>query len=82
VTVVYGYQLPLLEWEREHHILVGAPASLLGVGCHRHVQLGVSCTDLVVLCAMRWVLEDRVECQPRRLRVPPTDLDVAALLGG
>jgi hypothetical protein len=56
--VAYGCRLPLLGWEREHHILVGAPASSHGVGCHRHVQLGVSCIGLVVLCAMQRVLKD------------------------
>jgi hypothetical protein len=79
--MTYGCRLPLLEREREHHILVGSLASSLGVGCHRHAQLGVSCTGLVVPCAMRWVLEDQVERQPWRLRVPPTDMDVGAFSG-
>jgi hypothetical protein len=81
MAMAYGCQLPLLRREQEHHILVGALASSLGVGRHRHVQLGVSCTGLVVPCAMQWVLEDRAERQPKRLRVPPTDLDVGAFPG-
>jgi hypothetical protein len=76
--MAYGCQLPFFGREQEHHILVGAPASSFGVGRHKYLQLGVSCTDLVVLCAMRWLLVDQCECQPRRLRVPPTDLDVGA----
>jgi hypothetical protein len=81
VAVAYGCQLPLLRREREHHILVGAPTSSLRVGRHRHVQLEVNCTGLVVPCAMRRVLENRSEHQPRRLHIPPTDLDVGAFLG-
>jgi hypothetical protein len=81
MAVAYGCRLPLLGREREHHILIGSPTSSLGVGHHRHIQLGVSCTSLVVLCTMRQVLEDRAKRQPRRLHVPPTDLDVGAFLG-
>jgi hypothetical protein len=33
-------RVPLFRHEREHHILVGAPDSLLGVGRDSHVQLG------------------------------------------
>jgi hypothetical protein len=79
--MAFGCCLPLLGWEREHHILVGAPASSLGVGHHSHVQLEVSCTGLIVSCAMRRELEDQVECQPQRLCVPPIDLDVGAFPG-
>jgi hypothetical protein len=79
--MAYGCWLPLLRREQEHHILVGALASSPGVGRHRHVQLGVSCTGLVVPYIMRQVLEDQAERQPRRLRVPPTDLDVGAFPG-
>jgi hypothetical protein len=50
--MAYGCRVPLFGWEWEYHILVGAPASSLGVGRHRHVQLGVRCTSLVVLCVM------------------------------
>jgi hypothetical protein len=80
--MAYGCRLPLLGQKREHHILVGAPASSLGVGCHKHIQLGVSYTGLVVPCAMRRLLEDGSERQPQRLRVPPVGLDVGAFLGG
>jgi hypothetical protein len=48
MTMVYGWQVPLLGREREHHILVGASDSSFGVGHHSHVQLGVYCTLLVV----------------------------------
>jgi hypothetical protein len=58
MAVAYGCQLPLLGQEWEHHILVGAPASMVGVGHHRHIQLGVSCIGFVVPCFMRWVLDD------------------------
>jgi hypothetical protein len=63
-------------WELEQHILVGAPTSSLGVGRHRHIQLGVNCTGLVVPCIMRQLLKDWCERQPRRLCIPPTGLDV------
>jgi hypothetical protein len=76
--MTYGCQFRLREREWEHHILVGPPASSLGVGRHRHVQLGLSCTGLVVPCAMRRLLEDKSEHQPQRLRVPATGLDVGA----
>jgi hypothetical protein len=76
--MAYGCQLPLLEREREHHILVGPPASSLGVGRHRHVHLGVDCTGLVWPCVVRLLLKDGLECQPRRLRIPATGLYVGA----
>jgi hypothetical protein len=79
--MAYDCRFPLFGREREHHILVGAPASSLGVGRHRHLQLGVNCTGLVVPCAMRRLLEDRCKCQPWRLRVPPTGMDVGAFPG-
>jgi hypothetical protein len=50
--MAYGCRVPLFRQEQEHHILVGAPHSLLGVGRDSHVQLGVYCTSLVILCAM------------------------------
>jgi hypothetical protein len=81
VVVTYGCRLPLLGRVWEHHILVGAPASSLIVEHHRHVQLGVICTGLVVPCAMRRVLEDRAKRQPQRLCIPPIDLYVGAFLG-
>jgi hypothetical protein len=76
--MAYGCRVPIFGREREHHILVVAPTSSLGVGHHRHVQLGVRCTSLVVPCAMRRVLQERCERQPQRLRIPPTGLDVGA----
>jgi hypothetical protein len=76
MAMAYGCRFPLHGQEWEHHILVGPPASLLGVGRHRHVQLGLDCTGLVVPCAVRRLLEDGSERQPRRLRVPTTGLDV------
>jgi hypothetical protein len=78
MAMAYGCRFPLHGWEWEHHILVGPPASSLGVGRHRHVQLGLGCTGLVVSCAVRRLLEDGSERQPRRLRVPATGLDVGA----
>jgi hypothetical protein len=77
MALAYGCRFPLRgrEWE---HILVGPPASSLGVGRHRHVQLGFGCTGLVVPCAVRRLPEDGSERQPRRLRVPTTGLDVGA----
>jgi hypothetical protein len=69
MAMAYGCRFSLHGWEWEHHILVGPPASSLGVGCHRHVQLGLDCTGLVVPCAVRRLLEDGSERQPRRLRV-------------
>jgi hypothetical protein len=74
--MAYGCWVPIFEREWKHHILVGAPTSSLGVGHHRHVQLGVRCTSLVVPCAMRLLLQERCERQPQRLHVPPTSLDV------
>jgi hypothetical protein len=74
--MAYGCRFPLRGREWEHHILVGHPASLLRVGRHRHVPLGLGCTGLVVLCVVRRLLEDGSEHQPRRLRVPATGLDV------
>jgi hypothetical protein len=76
--MAYGCQFPLLGREREHHILVGPPASSLGVGRHRHVQLVVDCTGLVVPCVVRLLLEDGSERQPQRLRVHVTGLYVRA----
>jgi hypothetical protein len=58
MTMAYGCEISLFGREREHHILVGAPNSLLGVGHHSHLHLGICCTDLVVPCTMRRVLED------------------------
>jgi hypothetical protein len=78
MAMAYGCRFPLRGREWEHRILVGPPASSLGVGRHRHVQLGLDCTGLVVLCAVRQLLEDGSKCQPRRLRVPITGLDVGA----
>jgi hypothetical protein len=52
MAIAYGCQVPLFGREREHHILVGAPDSSLGVGRHSHVQLEVYCTLFVVPCAM------------------------------
>jgi hypothetical protein len=57
--MAYGCQVPLFGQEQERHILIGAPDSLLGVGRHSHVQLGVRCTGLVVPCAMGWLLKDQ-----------------------
>jgi hypothetical protein len=74
--MAYGCRFPLRGREWEHHILVGPPASSLGVGRHRHVQLGLGRTGLVVPCAVRRLLEDGSERQIRRLRVPATGLDV------
>jgi hypothetical protein len=51
MVMTYGCRVPLFGQEREHHILVGAPTSSLGVGRHMHVQLGVRCIGLVVSCA-------------------------------
>jgi hypothetical protein len=76
MAMAYGCRFPLRGREWEHHILVGSPASLLGVGRHRHVQLGLGCTGLVVPNAVRRLLEDESERQPWRLRVPATGLDV------
>jgi hypothetical protein len=78
MAMAYGCWFPLRGREWEHHILVGPPASSLRVGRHRHVQLGLDCTSLVVLCTMQWLLEDGSEHQPRKLRVPATGLDVGA----
>jgi hypothetical protein len=76
--MAYGCRFPLRGREWERHILVGPPASSLGAGRHRHVQLGLGCTGLVVPCVVRWLLEDGSERQPRRLCVPATGLDVGA----
>jgi hypothetical protein len=76
MAMAYGCWFSLRRREWEHHILVGPPASSLGVGHHRHVQLGLGCTGLVVPCVVRRLLEDGSERQPRRLRVPATGLDV------
>jgi hypothetical protein len=81
MAMAHGCRLPFFGRELEHHILVGAPASSLGVGCHRHVHLWVSYTGLVVPCAMRRLLDVWCKRQPQRLRVPPTGLVVAAFLG-
>jgi hypothetical protein len=78
MAMAYGCQFPLHGREWEHHILVGHPASSLRVGRHRHVQLELGCTGLIVPCAVRQLLEDGSERQPRRLRVPATGLDVGA----
>jgi hypothetical protein len=78
MSMAYGCWFPLRGREWKHHILVGPPASLLGVGRHRYVQLGLGCTGLVVPCAVRRLLEDGSKCQPQRLRVPTTGLDVGA----
>jgi hypothetical protein len=78
MAMAYGCRFPLRGREWEHHILVGPPASSLGVGHHRHVQLGLSCTGLVVPCVVRRLLKDGSERQPRRLCVPATGLDVGA----
>jgi hypothetical protein len=59
MAMAYGCWVSFFGREREHHILVGAPDSSLGVGRHSHVQLGVRCTHLVVLCAMRRLLVDQ-----------------------
>jgi hypothetical protein len=77
MAMAYGCWFPLRGRKWEHHILVGPLTSSLGVG-HRHVQLGLGCTGLVVSCAVRWLLEDGSERQPQRLRVPATGLDVGA----
>jgi hypothetical protein len=76
MAMAYGCRFPLRGREWEHHILVGPPASLLGVGRHRHVQLGLGCTGLVIPCVVRRLLEDGSKRQPRRLHVPATSLDV------
>jgi hypothetical protein len=55
--MAYGCQIPLFRWQREHHILVGPPDPLFGVGGHSHVQLGVCFTYLVVPFAVRRGLE-------------------------
>jgi hypothetical protein len=47
-------------------------------GRHRHVQLGLGCTGLVVPCVVRWLLKDGSEREPQRWRVPATGLDVGA----
>jgi hypothetical protein len=78
MAMAYGFRFPLRGREWEHHILVGPPASSLGVGRHRHIQLGLGCTGLVVLCDVRWPLDDGSERQLWRLRVPATSLDVGA----
>jgi hypothetical protein len=79
--MAYGCQIPLFRRQREHHILVGPPNPLFGVGCHSHVQPGVCYTCLVVPFAVRWGLEEWSELQPRRVRIPPTDLVVGTFLG-
>jgi hypothetical protein len=38
--MTYSCRVTLFGQELEHHILIGAPTSSLGVGRHRHVQLG------------------------------------------
>jgi hypothetical protein len=78
--MAYGCQIPLFRQQRENHILVGASNRLFGVGGHRHVQLGVCYTCLVAPFAVRWGVEEWSELQPRRLRIPPTDLVVGAFL--
>jgi hypothetical protein len=62
-------------------MLVDPPNPPFGVGGHRHVQLGVCCTCLVVPFAMRRGVKEWFEPQPQRLRIPPTDLAVGAFLG-
>jgi hypothetical protein len=79
--MAYGCWIPLLRRQREHHILVGPPDPLFEVGGHSHVQLELCCTCLVVPFAVRWGLEEWPELQPQRVRIPPTDLVVGALLG-
>jgi hypothetical protein len=37
MTMAYGCRVQLFGWEREHHILVATPESLLVVGRHNHV---------------------------------------------
>jgi hypothetical protein len=76
--MAYGCRFSLRRREWEHHILVCPPASSLEVGRHRHVQLGLSCTSLVVQCVVRRLLEDGSEHQPRRLHVSATGLNVGA----
>jgi hypothetical protein len=78
MAMAYGCRFPLRRREWEHHILVGPPTPSLGVGRHMHAQLGLGCTSLVVPCAVRRLLEDRSEHQPRRLRIPATGLNVGA----
>jgi hypothetical protein len=78
MAMAYGCRFPLRGREWEHHILVRPSASLLGLGRHRHVRLGLGCTGLVILCVVRWLLEDGSERQPQRLHVPATSLDVGA----
>jgi hypothetical protein len=53
MAMAYGCPFPLHGQKWEHHILVGPPASSLGVGRHRHVQLGLGYTGLVVPCVVR-----------------------------
>jgi hypothetical protein len=48
--MAYGCRLPFFRREWEHHILLGGPASSLGVGCYGH-ELGVSCTSVGVFFA-------------------------------
>jgi hypothetical protein len=79
--MAYGCWIPLLRWEWEHHILVGAFNHLFGVGRHSHVQLGVRCTGLVVPFVVRRGLQEWSARQPRWLRIPPAVLDVGAFLG-
>jgi hypothetical protein len=79
--MAYGCRIPLLRREREQHILVGAPDPSFGVGRHSHVQLGVRRTGLVVPFAVLRGLEEWCKRQPRRLSIPPVDLDVEAFPG-
>jgi hypothetical protein len=74
--MTYGCWIPLRRRERKHHILVSAPDPSFGVRRHSHVQLGVRCTGLVVPFAVQQGLKEWSKRQPRRLRVPPTYLDV------
>jgi hypothetical protein len=76
--MAHGCRFSLRGWEWEHHILVGPPTSSLGVGRHRHVQLGLGCTGFIVPCTVRRLLENGSERQPQRLCVPATGLDVGA----
>jgi hypothetical protein len=78
--MAYGCQISLFRRQREHHILVGPPNPPFGVGGHSHVQLGVCCTCLVVPFAVRRGLEKWSELQPRRVRIPPTNLVVVVFL--
>jgi hypothetical protein len=82
MAIAYGCRVPLFGREWEHHIMVGVPDSMLGLGRDSHVQLGVATLTWLYHALCDGCTRTGDSANLLRLCVPHIDLDVGLFPSG